>query len=135
MVRITVLALLLELSACSQQTKPLPEQGSSPNHRIPALSELRERSLMEAQKLLGKPSQEEEFVLGEGMNSEFRVGLKNYFDFSDSLARQNRIREVTWPYGFGIELGQPKLLTIWYVKQGRQWEYVDLFEWHEGDTF
>jgi hypothetical protein len=131
--KITVLLLLIALNACNQQVKQVPEQNNPVRQSIPVISEIEGKNFAEAQKLLGTPSQDEQFVLGEGMNSEFRVGLKNYFDFSDSIARQNQIREVTWPYG--VEMGQPKLLTVWYVKKDSQWTYVDIFEWHQGDLF
>jgi hypothetical protein len=131
--KITVLLLLLALNACNQQVKQEPPQNNPVNRSIPAMSRIKGKNFAEAQKLLGTPSRDEQFVLGLGMNSEFRVGLKNYFDFSDSVARQNQIREVTWPYG--MEMGQRKLLTVWYVKKDSQWAYVDIFEWPEGALF
>ena len=130
---ITTLLLLIALNACNQEVKQVRDQSNSVQQDIPAISKIEGKNLAEAQKLLGIPSKDEQFVLGEGMNSEFRVGLKNYFNFSDSVARQNQIREVTWSYG--VEMGQPKLLTVWYVKKDSQWAYVDIFEWHQGDLF
>jgi len=124
--KIIVLLLLIALNACNRQGKQVSEQSNAVKQSIPVISKVEGKNLAEAQKLLGTPSKDEQFVLGEGMNSEFRVGLKNYFDFSDSVARQNQIREVTWPYGYDKEMAQHKLLTIWYVKKDSQWVFVDI---------
>jgi|GEM_PF-4353089 len=59
--------------------------------------------------------------------------LENHFDVTDSVALQNVIREVTWPYG--VEIGYRKFLTIWYVKKNNQWEYVDIYQWDETYSF
>ena len=130
---ITMLSLLIISNACNHQVRQEPKQNNPVSRSIQAMSRIEGKNFAEAQKLLGKPSKEEQFVLGKGMNSEFRIGLENHFDVNDSVALQNQIREVTWPYG--MEIGQRKLLTVWYVKKDNQWEYVDLYEWHEGDSF
>jgi len=131
--RIGILLLLLAFNACNQQVKQEPTQNNPVSRSIPAMRRIKGKNFAEAQKLLGKPSKDEQFILGLGMNSEFRVGLENHFDVSDSIVLQNQIREVTWPYG--MEMGQRKLLTVWYVKKDNQWAYVDILEWPEGALF
>ena len=130
-----MLILLGILTACNQQTNETEVQQNNIDKRpLPTVSQLKGKPFLEAQRLLGKPGYgyDKEYPLWEATD-EFRGPLFNYFDIEDSVDLKKRIREVTWPYG--IEKDRRKLLTIWYVKNRDQWEYVDLYEWIQGVQF
>ncbi len=130
-----ILILLVTLTACHQQRRERQvQQEDTKNRPLPTLDQLKGKPFLEAQRLLGKPGYgyDKEYPLWEATD-EFRGPLFNYFDIEDSVDLKKRIREVTWPYG--MEKDRRKLLTIWYVKNRDQWDYVDLYEWIQGVQF
>ncbi len=131
-----VLFILLGiLSACNPKaTETQVQQEDIKNRPLPTVNQLKGKPFLEAQRLLGKPGYgyDKEYPLSDA-SDEFRAPLFNYFNIEDSVDLKKRIREVTWPYG--MEQDRRKLLTIWYVKNGDQWEYVDLYEWIQGVQF
>ena len=130
-----VLILLVILTACHQQkSETQVQQEDTKNRPLPTLDQLKGKPFSEAQRLLGKPGygHDLEYPLWEATD-EFRGALFNYFDIKDTVDLNKRIREATWPYG--MEKDRRAFLTIWYVKNRDQWEYVDLYVWIEGAQF
>lgn len=77
------------------------------------------------------PLTDSTFILGkgDGVISEFRIGLRNTFTEKEIENRDIIIREVTWSYN------QDENLTIWYEKKQDQWVLVDHFIWHKDALF
>jgi len=77
------------------------------------------------------PLTDSTFILGkgDGVISEFRIGLRNTFTEKEIENRDILIREVTWSYN------QDENLTIWYEKKQDQWVLVDHLIWHKDALF
>lgn len=71
------------------------------------------------------------FILGkgDGVISEFRIGLRNTFTEKEIENRDILIREVTW------SSNKDENLTIWYEKKQHQWVLVDHLIWHKNALF
>lgn len=77
------------------------------------------------------PLTDSTFILGkgDGVISEFRIGLRNTFTEKEIENRDILIREVTW------SSNKDENLTIWYEKKQDQWVLVDHFIWHKDTLF
>lgn len=77
------------------------------------------------------PLTDSTFILGkgDGVISEFRIGLRNTFTEKEIENRDILIREVTW------SSNKDENLTIWYEKKQHQWVLVDHFIWHKDALF
>lgn len=77
------------------------------------------------------PLTDSTFILGkgDGVISEFRIGLRNTFTEKEIENRDILIREVTWSYN------QDENLTIWYEKKQDQWVLVDHVIWYKDALF
>lgn len=77
------------------------------------------------------PLTDSTFILGkgDGLISEFRIGLRNTFTEKEIENRDILIREVTWSYN------QDENLTIWYEKKQDQWVLVDHVIWYKDALF
>lgn len=77
------------------------------------------------------PLTDSTFILGkgDGVISEFRIGLRNTFTEKEIENRDILIREVTW------SSNKDENLTIWYEKKQDQWVLVDHFIWHKDALF
>lgn len=77
------------------------------------------------------PLTDSTFILGkgDGVISEFRIGLRNTFTEKEIENRDILIREVTW------SSNKDENLTIWYEKKQHQWVLVDHFIWHKDTLF
>lgn len=77
------------------------------------------------------PLTDSTFILGkgDGVISEFRIGLRNTFTEKEIENRDIIIREVTW------SSNKDENLTIWYEKKQDQWVLVDHFIWHKDALF
>jgi|GEM_PF-2015094 len=133
--------LTMYFCSCNQQNKNNPQDtittpkitDTVQEKQLPGMDEIKGKNFTEVRQLLGKPQWEEEFYFGEAVLGEFRVNLLNFFNHKDSTDRQKMIKEVTWPYG--KEEGQNKNITVWFVKEGQQWIFVDQDAYPEGAEF
>lgn len=77
------------------------------------------------------PLTDSTFILGkgDGVISEFRIGLRNTFTEKEIENRDILIREVTW------SSNKDENLTIWYEKKQHQWVLVDHLIWHKNALF
>lgn len=77
------------------------------------------------------PLTDSTFILGkgDGVISEFRIGLRNTFTEKEIENRDIIIREVTW------SSNKDENLTIWYEKKQDQWVLVDHAIWHKDALF
>lgn len=77
------------------------------------------------------PLTDSTFILGkgDGVISEFRIGLRNTFTEKEIENRDILIREVTW------SSNKDENLTIWYEKKQHQWILVDHLIWHKDALF
>ncbi|MGE9658123.1 hypothetical protein ACQP6C_06465 [Snodgrassella alvi] len=77
------------------------------------------------------PLTDSTFILGkgDGVISEFRIGLRNTFTEKEIENRDILIREVTW------SSNKDENLTIWYEKKQHQWVLVDHLIWHKDALF
>lgn len=77
------------------------------------------------------PLTDSTFILGkgDGVISEFRIGLRNTFTEKEIENRDIIIREVTW------SSNKDENLTIWYEKKQHQWVLVDHLIWHKNALF
>lgn len=77
------------------------------------------------------PLTDSTFILGkgDGVISEFRIGLRNTFTEKEIENRDILIREVTW------SSNKDENLTIWYEKKQHQWVLVDHVIWHKDALF
>lgn len=77
------------------------------------------------------PLTDSTFILGkgDGVISEFRIGLRNTFTEKEIENRDILIREVTW------SSNKDENLTIWYEKKQDQWVLVDHLIWHKDALF
>lgn len=77
------------------------------------------------------PLTDSTFILGkgDGVISEFRIGLRNTFTEKEIENRDILIREVTW------SSNKDENLTIWYEKKQDQWVLVDHAIWHKDALF
>ena len=77
------------------------------------------------------PLTDSTFILGkgDGVISEFRIGLRNTFTEKEIEDRDILIREVTW------SSNKDENLTIWYEKKQHQWVLVDHLIWHKNALF
>lgn len=77
------------------------------------------------------PLTDSTFILGkgDGVISEFRIGLRNTFTEKEIENRDIIIREVTW------SCNQDENLTIWYEKKQDQWVLVDHVIWYKDALF
>lgn len=129
-----VVLLVGTLNSCNQQQSQPATQVEVPTKPpLPSIEELKDKNFEEAKRRLGSPSIANEYYFKDANLGEFRVGLLNFFSFNDSTDRYKRIKEATWDYG--LEKGQAKLLTIWYVQEGQRWKYLDIVEYLQTDDF
>lgn len=77
------------------------------------------------------PLTDSTFILGkgDGVISEFRIGLRNTFTEKEIENRDILIREVTW------SSNKDENLTIWYEKKQDQWVLVDHVIWYKDALF
>jgi hypothetical protein len=132
----TVLLVLLVglFNNCNHHnSKNTPSDKVTTPTQLPDVDQIKGKSFKEAEQLLGTPKSVEEFYFGEAILGEFRITLLNFFNQKDSTDRQKLIKEATWQYG--KEMGQIKYLTVWFVKEGQQWKFLELTEYLEGDEF
>lgn len=130
--------LVLLLSACNK-TKSLEESYKTDTLNINTefITEkninLNQIQQIPVNTLVSKypPLTDSTFILGkgDGVISEFRIGLRNTFTEKEIENRDILIREVTW------SSNKDENLTIWYEKKQDQWVLVDHFIWHKDALF
>lgn len=130
--------LVLLLSACNK-TKSLEESYKTDtlNVNTEFITEkninLNQIQQIPVNTLVSKypPLTDSTFILGkgDGVISEFRIGLRNTFTEKEIENRDILIREVTW------SSNKDENLTIWYEKKQDQWVLVDHFIWHKDALF
>ncbi|ORF35864.1 hypothetical protein [Snodgrassella alvi] len=130
--------LVILLSACNK-TKSLEEsyKTNTLNVNTEFITEkninLNQIQQIPVNTLVSKypPLTDSTFILGkgDGVISEFRIGLRNTFTEKEIENRDILIREVTW------SSNKDENLTIWYEKKQDQWVLVDHFIWHKDALF
>lgn len=130
--------LVLLLSACNK-TKSLEESYKTDTLNINTefITEkninLNQIQQIPVNTLVSKypPLTDSTFILGkgDGVISEFRIGLRNTFTEKEIENRDILIREVTW------SSNKDENLTIWYEKKQHQWVLVDHVIWHKDALF
>ena len=130
--------LVLLLSACNK-TKSLKESYKTDTLNINTefITEkninLNQIQQIPVNTLVSKypPLTDSTFILGkgDGVISEFRIGLRNTFTEKEIENRDIIIREVTW------SSNKDENLTIWYEKKQHQWVLVDHLIWHKNALF
>ena len=130
--------LVLLLSACNK-TKSLEESYKTDTLNINTefITEkninLNQIQQIPVNTLVSKypPLTDSTFILGkgDGVISEFRIGLRNTFTEKEIENRDILIREVTW------SSNKDENLTIWYEKKQHQWVLVDHLIWHKDALF
>ena len=130
--------LVLLLSACNK-TKSLEESYKTDtlNVNTEFITEkninLNQIQQIPVNTLVSKypPLTDSTFILGkgDGVISEFRIGLRNTFTEKEIENRDILIREVTW------SSNKDENLTIWYEKKQHQWVLVDHLIWHKDALF
>ena len=130
--------LVISLSACNK-TKSLEEsyKTNTLNVNTEFITEkninLNQIQQIPVNTLVSKypPLTDSTFILGkgDGVISEFRIGLRNTFTEKEIENRDILIREVTW------SSNKDENLTIWYEKKQHQWVLVDHLIWHKDALF
>ncbi len=105
-----MIAVSCQLSKSEQHnTMPVPNQNhiNQPEPKSVSLSKLEQSSLSEAKELLGEPMGQDQFILGE-VQTEFRVGLNNYYSPEQVEQAKINLLELTWNYDTDNNV------TLWY---------------------
>lgn len=139
-----IILLILSLSSCNK-INALEENHKTDTPKTTMKLAISEGNLMEkninfsqmqqipVNTLVSKypPLTDSTFILGkgDGVISEFRIGLRNTFTEKEIENRDILIREVTW------SSNKDENLTIWYEKKQDQWVLVDHFIWHKDALF
>jgi hypothetical protein len=127
------IVLITLLISCNQQSKNTKPVATKSPVRLPGVEQVEGKPYSEAQRLLGEPVTNDEYYFGKVLLGEFRVPLTNFFDVKDSADQKRLIKEVTWH--FGRQESYANFITVWYVKEGEQWKYLDYIEYIEGTEF
>lgn len=139
-----IILLILSLSSCNK-INALEENHKTDTPKTTMKLAISEGNLMEkninfsqmqqipVNTLVSKypPLTDSTFILGkgDGVISEFRIGLRNTFTEKEIENRDILIREVTW------SSNKDENLTIWYEKKQHQWVLVDHLIWHKNALF
>ena len=92
------------------------------------IEEAKKHTLSEAELIFGKPIEKDLFVV-DGALPEFRIEIYNFISEEEYTKETIKINEVTWKKNKGFNM------TVWYIKKGKHWQYLDALVYHNDAMF
>jgi hypothetical protein len=124
--------MLISFTACSQNL----QDGTQKVDLVECMEPTSQpkwlgKSFNEVITLLGEPSDEETFTMGDGVITEFRGNLDILLPRDIPENRAVKVKEAHWPAKNEADC----VLTLWFKLTEDQWTAIDSLLWHKDMEF